>query len=109
MNATKANRNIYFYITQGGLCYYCKKALWNGTELLACSIDHKIPTSRGGKDVLENTCLACVQCNGSKGNLMESEVVGVFKMVSDGKIKQSDVTDYVKYLSLKGKFGELSP
>jgi 5-methylcytosine-specific restriction endonuclease McrA len=47
-------------------CQYCKKS----NNL---TIDHVIPTSRGGEDVWENVVTCCVRCNNKKGDKLLEE------------------------------------
>jgi 5-methylcytosine-specific restriction endonuclease McrA len=42
-------------------CSYC-----NSTENL--TVDHILPSSRGGKNTWENLCSCCTSCNAKKGN-----------------------------------------
>lgn len=44
-------------------CAYCGRQLTRDT----LTIDHIMPVSRGGPWWLENTCIACNQCNYHKG------------------------------------------
>jgi 5-methylcytosine-specific restriction endonuclease McrA len=37
------------------------------------TIDHQIPTSRGGTDDLDNLVLACARCNARKNNKTADE------------------------------------
>ena len=54
---------------EGGLCVYCRKpvTLVPGDPRQA-TIDHEIPTSRGGLDEIGNLKLACQACNQAKGH-----------------------------------------
>jgi len=45
-------------------CAYCGCDL----EKKACTLDHVLPTSHGGKTTFENTVTACGPCNAGKGN-----------------------------------------
>lgn len=45
----------------------------NSGEVVTFSIDHIIPTSRGGKNHVTNYQCLCVPCNKSKGNDPESD------------------------------------
>lgn len=45
-------------------CQYCNTFL----SKRQATVDHVIPTSRGGKSTYENTVCACVDCNARKGN-----------------------------------------
>lgn len=55
-------------IQKGDKCVYCGCNL-----LLALTIDHKIPTSRGGGDNEENLQVCCWMCNQIKGSLLHAE------------------------------------
>lgn len=59
-----SKRNIM--VRDGYRCVYC-----NGNRKL--TIDHIIPTSRGGKSSFENCTTACRKCNNKKGNRTPSE------------------------------------
>lgn len=54
-------RNLYKRYKK---CFYCKCKLTFKTSTL----DHKIPTSRGGDDSYKNLVLSCKKCNNEKGN-----------------------------------------
>ncbi len=49
----------------GGCCEYCRIA--EGDHLVRFQIDNIIPVKHGGADVIENLCLACLECNSYKG------------------------------------------
>ena len=49
-----------------GKCFYCGKPFYSKKEM---TIDHIVPLSDGGKDVLGNLILACVGCNARKDSL----------------------------------------
>lgn len=100
----KSNRMLFFYITQDGKCYYCKEALWNGEVLTKCNIDHKQPSSKGGKDTIENTCLSCRECNTAKGSFSETEYTFFMEHFGKGAVAKKEATDYMKYLELKDRF-----
>jgi hypothetical protein len=46
-----------------GLCEYCQSAERIG---ISVEVDHIIPVSAGGETHLDNLCLTCRRCNGSK-------------------------------------------
>jgi 5-methylcytosine-specific restriction endonuclease McrA len=50
-------------------CQYCSKILTSGQA----TIDHVIPTSRGGKHDWKNVVLSCKECNNKKGNKTPQE------------------------------------
>lgn len=61
----------------GWQCHLCggkirKNA--NRNSPTAPSIDHKIPTSKGGKDDISNMALAHSYCNSKRGNLLLEEI-----------------------------------
>lgn len=45
-------------------CQYCS----NHLSKKDCTLDHVVPTSKGGKTVWENAVTACHPCNSAKGN-----------------------------------------
>lgn len=56
----------------GDRCHYCR--LITDVELDHAhprrqTIDHVVPKSKGGKDVLANMVIACNRCNGEKANM----------------------------------------
>lgn len=57
---------------QRGLCNYCELGLtYNG----GCEMDHAVPKSWGGKDIIENAQLLCGTCHGIK-SFHESQIAG---------------------------------
>ena len=44
-------------------CTICQAPL----DITRSVLDHLMPTSRGGPDTLDNTCMLCPKCNSSKG------------------------------------------
>lgn len=52
------------YLRDKYVCQYC------GTKLdkKDCTLDHVLPTSKGGKSIFENCVTACSPCNANKGN-----------------------------------------
>lgn len=104
MPLTKNTRIIYHYEKQNRKCYYCETDLWLGEDVVESNIDHKMPSSRGGKDTIENTCLSCQPCNTAKANMTEEEFRPVMVLLKENKITKKDLPDYAKYLVLKSKF-----
>lgn len=60
-------RNLF--ARDGGKCQYCNK-LFPTSEL---SIDHVVPSCRGGETTWENVVCACVKCNVRKGGRTPDE------------------------------------
>lgn len=56
------------YKAQKGLCWWCGKEMIDNYH-----VDHRIPLSRGGSNAPENLCIACPECNLSKGNKLPHE------------------------------------
>jgi 5-methylcytosine-specific restriction endonuclease McrA len=52
------------YLRDKYVCQYCYTKL----DKKDCTLDHVLPTSKGGKSVFENTVTACSPCNAGKGN-----------------------------------------
>jgi 5-methylcytosine-specific restriction endonuclease McrA len=55
-----------------GLCEYCQT---NRDIVVYMEIDHIRPVSKGGKTEAKNLCLACVNCNRAKSNLMNEDEI----------------------------------
>ena len=53
------------FATKGSQCHYC------GAD--ASQVDHVLPRSRGGLDVLDNLVPACALCNHAKGDMTPEE------------------------------------
>lgn len=50
----------------GDRCRYCGKTTTKETR----SIDHVVPTSRGGRNNFGNLVIACKDCNNAKGDTL---------------------------------------
>lgn len=50
-------------------CHYCRKRV----PARRIQFDHVIPLSKGGSHSVGNLCVACIQCNSSKGAKLLSE------------------------------------
>lgn len=80
---TEKTRRIreQLYEEQEGMCYYCladcyppeKASYINEERDLYFVIDHKIPMSRGGANMLSNVVGACWACNARKGAMTDVE------------------------------------
>jgi 5-methylcytosine-specific restriction endonuclease McrA len=57
------------FLRDNYICQYC------GLEVpkSKATVDHVIPTSRGGKNTFANTVCSCYSCNNTKGNKLNSE------------------------------------
>lgn len=53
----------------GHRCQFC------GRSDIALTVDHVIPSSRGGEDTWENLVCACVRCNNRKGDRTPEEAL----------------------------------
>lgn len=56
--------------TYGNICHICKKPIERMEEV---TVDHVIPLSKGGADLLENMRPAHEKCNHDKGNTYEPD------------------------------------
>ena len=56
--AFKRWRRYQYTVTQGGGCYYCRRAIKG-----AWVTDHKIPLFRGGTSAYKNLVVTCWACN----------------------------------------------
>src|SRR5690242_6789471 len=57
----------------GNHCWYCGFTFSDGDR--TCTVDHVLPRSRGGTNVLANLRLACFYCNNRRGRMPD----GVFE------------------------------
>ena len=54
---------------QGYRCYYCQLPMGEGmVEDLRPTVEHLVPTSKGGTDEASNMVVACMSCNHTRGN-----------------------------------------
>lgn len=88
---TTANKVIYLFIQQKGLCMYCKRPfeeiVKNG-EIV--NIDHIKAKSKGGSNELKNLALTCYKCNKNKADKSE-KMLGVWKQFDIWKIKSGKI------------------
>lgn len=70
MLKNKTKVDIWNIIARDGwLCAYCGAVLNAETV----TVDHIIPTLRGGPDTIENVTICCRECNASKSNMTAEE------------------------------------
>lgn len=65
------------------ICHYCLKEI----VLEDAQVDHKTPISKGGGNMIENLCIACVDCNICKGEMKSEEyreLMEIVKIWEDG-------------------------
>lgn len=66
------------YKAQQGHCFYCSVEMVlepqnSHQRHRECTLDHKLPLSRGGIDHWENSVAACSKCNRAKGDMTVEE------------------------------------
>jgi 5-methylcytosine-specific restriction endonuclease McrA len=87
-----SKKNIF--IRDRNICGYCHKVL--PTKDL--TVDHIIPSSRGGKNTWGNLITACVPCNRKKGNKTPEEAkMNLVKPKSPQNIL--DLTEFPEYIN----------
>lgn len=59
-----------------GVCFYCDER--------AITIDHYIPTGKGGTSNPRNLVPACLECNSMKGDLLPEEFFWLCKEILEG-------------------------
>lgn len=61
------------YENQSSICYYCEKLIqWS-----RWTIDHKLPTFRGGSNAFSNLVGTCWDCNNIKSCLTDTEFLAI--------------------------------
>ena len=88
----------------GEVCVYC-----GCTNNFLLNIDHKVPLSRGGKDVDSNKQVTCILCNSLKDSLSHQEfkkyLKGLSLMYDIGKI-YVHVNDFSVHFNARGYLSE---
>ena len=79
-NSSKNKRLLYG--EQGGYCFGCKAHF----QLRHLTLDHIIPSSRGGTSHLSNLQLLCSNCNSIKGDRPHEELL--VRLIDKGYIKR---------------------
>lgn len=65
----RARKRLLKNVAATARCFYCTSPLTPET----LTVDHKIPSSRGGKHHDDNLVVACRKCNKEKGVLTDNE------------------------------------
>lgn len=86
------------FARQQGICHYCRKL----TAPENWSIDHRIPTSRGGANHPNNKVGACKRCNNDKANLTEEEFRAVINLPTQ-KLRKAMISHINKQLQATQK------
>lgn len=62
---------------QNGRCHYCRRPFYacEGEHPRRATLDHRLPTSRGGEHHWENVVAACWRCNQDKSDMTEEEFI----------------------------------
>lgn len=60
----------YLFHEQRGKCHYCNVTMtMKTTGKYHCTVDHKVPKSWGGSDLIGNLVGACFTCNNMRGTI----------------------------------------
>lgn len=113
MNQRKFNQQLYDqYMSQGGVCYYCKKQV----AYVDITRDHFLPISNGNT-LINNKVFACRRCNSLKGNKSIDEfhsyllfaITNILKDVvkNDWKMSEKQLQDFKWYSSILKTLGEI--
>ena len=62
-------------------CAYCGKKAGVDLDIIEYSVDHIIPSSRGGRTEWTNVCLSCTNCNRKKDNRTPEEAHMTLRIV----------------------------
>ena len=83
---TETRNKWILKLRDGFTCYMCgRNSAWDGVEL---DLDHIVPFSKGGQDVVGNVLCACTRCNRSRQDKsfhpdMEKELVRIAHRLSE--------------------------
>lgn len=69
--------NVY---RQRGRCFYCREAFSERWPHLLPTLDHYMPTAKGGPDSFENTVAACAGCNGRKKDTPGDAFIAIMRL-----------------------------
>lgn len=86
MSGSSLNTILNLIRQQEGKCYYCGKNFISSNEEF--SLDHLMPSSRGGQTIESNLAICCISCNEEKANMTEEEYwryLSVKKLLTDAK------------------------
>lgn len=65
---------------QGAQCHYCSAFMvMTRGQINTVTIDHKVPSSKGGHNSTQNRVGACWQCNISKGDMSEEKFLDLLR------------------------------
>lgn len=70
----QGHRMNWLLRSHGGSCAYCGVQVTRKDGPTLATVDHLVPSSRGGTDDLANLRLACRDCNEGKGNQIGVDV-----------------------------------
>ena len=88
MTAENPRRRRLLFGAQRGRCHYCDRQMtMEPCRDLTCTVDHKIPASRGGTRDPSNIVGACWQCNTGRGDIGYGKFKAVAKdMLAAGQL-----------------------
>ena len=81
-------------------CVYCEREVFMKKPPYA-TIDHVIPKSKGGKDVVANRVLACHSCNFMKSNTSKEDFLKELYLLTEAinrKVKKMEEEEKQSYL-----------
>jgi hypothetical protein len=85
------------------ICYYCKKEIIEDSDL---TIDHLMPSCKGGKSTESNLVISCSHCNNEKGDMTEEEYYIYLKNkhIANSAIHMNKIK--IPYMYLKSPISE---
>ncbi len=99
MNWITPKKRLAIYLRDGLACVYCGASVETGTKL---SLDHLVPSSKGGSNGQTNLITCCSHCNSSRGSRpWRKFAAAVAAYINHGATPEAIVNDILKTVRRK--------
>jgi hypothetical protein len=89
---TWAKERVEKFHSKNPHCHYCHQMTYlnvSSKSKVRATLDHKIPLSKGGKDIATNSLLSCYKCNNIKSSMDYNDFIELLKTCTVKKEKLS--------------------